>query len=271
MSSLSQNGVSVADVTGATLDTFPLGTFPNHFRWSPDERFVVTDRNWHWSGFDIVDLTDGTWLEPITPVYGQNDSAPAWSPDGNTLVYEHENRGPSPWVREIRALDLTTGTHRTILPGTSLWEFAWQPCTEGLTASCTSPPPPTCWPGGVTVRWPTPAPCSGPTDPISVRQRPAPTAPLFTLSGVPRMDRQGRTLLRARCSYACAVAVRVRTRLTTGRVIRGPLVKRSVPAGGTLNVRLRRGTLPPRRAARSTIVGTVTGNGSTVALNVKVR
>jgi hypothetical protein len=263
------------DFTGATLDTFALGSFPLHFRWSPDERFVVTDRDWNWSGFDIVDLADGTWLEPITPVYGQNDSAPAWSPDGKTLVYQHEKREQNLAVREIRALDLGTGTHRVILPGTSMWEFAWQPCTAGLTASCTSPPPPTCWPDDVKVRWPTPAPCSWRTGPISIPQRPAtpaPTAPLFSLKGVPRMDRQGRTRLRARCNHACSVTVRVHTRLTTGRVIRGPLVKRSSPADATLNVRLTRGKLPlRRRAVRSRIVGTVTGNGSTMALNVKVR
>jgi hypothetical protein len=217
-------------------------------------------------------------LEPITPVYAQNDSAPEWSPDGNTLVYQHEKREQDLSVHEIRVLDLATGIRRTILPGTSMWEFAWQPCTESLTASCTSPLPPTCRPDDVKVRWPTPAPCSWRTVPISIPQRPAtpaPTAtaaPLFSLKGVPRMDRQGRTRLRARCNDACAVAVRVRTRLTTGRVIRGPLTKRSVPAGGTLNVRLARGKLPPRRrVARSTIVGTVTGNGSTMALNVKVR
>ena len=57
---LSQNNVSIADLTGATLDTFPLGSFPLYFRWSPDERFVVTDRDWDWSGFDMVDLSDGT-------------------------------------------------------------------------------------------------------------------------------------------------------------------------------------------------------------------
>jgi hypothetical protein len=86
------------------------------------------------------------------------------------------------------------------------------------------------------------------------------------------MERHGRTRLRGRCNYACTVAIRVRTRLTTGRVIRGPLVKRTAPAGGTLDIRLKRGKLPPRRrAARSAIAGTVKGSGSTISLNVKVR
>jgi WD40 repeat protein len=157
---LSQNGVSVADLTGATLDTYPLGSFPVFFRWSPDERFVVTDRDWNWSGFDIVDLADGTRLRPLAPVYDDDDSAPAFSPDGTTIVYQHDNRDPVKRVVEVRGLDLTTGAQRTIRAATSMAEFAWQPCTDGLTSSCASPPPPTCSTGDAKVRWPTPPPCS---------------------------------------------------------------------------------------------------------------
>jgi dipeptidyl aminopeptidase/acylaminoacyl peptidase len=268
---LSQNGVSVADLTGATLATYPLGIFPSSFRWSPDERFVVTDREWNWSGFDIVDLTDGTRLRPLAPVYDDDDSAPAFSPDGTTIVYQHDNRDPVKRVVEVRGLDLATGAQRTIRAATSMAEFAWQPCTDGLTSSCASPPPPTCSTGDAKVRWPTPPPCSLAPGPVPPKP-PIPAPPLFALRNAPRIDSHGRTRLRAQCTAACSVAVRVHTRLTTGRTIRGRLVRRSLRAGQTLDVRLARGALPPRRrVARTAIVGTVTGNGTTVALNVKVR
>ena len=272
---LSQNGVSVVDLAGVILETYPLGSFPAYFRWSPDGRFVVTDRDWNWSGFDIVDLADGTWLHPIAPVFDDDDSAPAFSPDGTTLVYEHDNRDEDKRVIEVRGLDLTTGAQRTIRSNTSMSEFAWQPCTDGLTSNCASPPPRTCSTADVKVRWPTPPPCSITPGPVTAKRPtpvPAPAPPLFTLRDTPRMDGKGRTRLRASCTSACSVAVRVHTRLTSGRTIRGRLVKRSLRAGETLNVRLTRGTLPPRRrVARTAIVGTVTGNGATVALNVKVR
>jgi WD40 repeat protein len=93
---------------------------------------------------------------------------------------------------------------------------------------------------------------------VTVTVAPKPAAPTLTALKVPRLASSVR--LRATCDRACTVSLRVSVRLNTGRVVKGKLVRRSAPAGGTMTLRLARGKLPPRRrVAKARIVGTVKG------------
>lgn len=86
-------------------------------------------------------------------------------------------------------------------------------------------------------------------------------APKFTVApGRLRLDRHGRVTLRGTCDRECTVKVRVRVKLTSGRVVNGRLVGGHASAGGQVKLVLKRGKLPPRRkVAWARISGTAVG------------
>jgi hypothetical protein len=103
-------------------------------------------------------------LAPLTPitVAGALDTAPDWSPDATQVVYRHMQGTP-----ELRISSASGATTRTVIRGV-LDDPAWQPCTPGKTAGCTSVSPPVCQPpprvttpAGVAVALPPPA-CTDP-------------------------------------------------------------------------------------------------------------
>jgi len=82
-------------------------------------------------------------------------------------------------------------------------------------------------------------------------------APKLNVIGQPRLDRRGRVTLRATCTKACSLALRVIIRLNTKRVLKGRIVRAS---GTTFKLRLQRAKLPRhRRIVAARISGTITG------------
>jgi Big-like domain-containing protein/WD40 repeat protein len=109
----------------------------------------------------IFSLVPGNPLAPLSPA-GGTDTAPAWSPDATQVVYRHAQS-----VSELRITTAAGANTRTVLRG-ALDDPAWQPCTPGRTASCTSVAPPLCLPppsvttvAGVPVALPSPS-CTDP-------------------------------------------------------------------------------------------------------------
>ena len=95
--------------------------------WAPDgERIAFADA----AGLRTVT----TGLVPVSAtVAGPPAGSPRWSPDGRSLLY--------PAAGELRTLALG-GSPRTVL-GRGVTAADWQPCTAGVTTSCTSVSPPT--------------------------------------------------------------------------------------------------------------------------------
>jgi hypothetical protein len=233
-----RDGVLITDLAGTTLDSLPLGRLSD-FAWSPDESWIVRSRGRDPSQLQLVDLYDGSAYDLTSLVPGQGDSTPAWSPDGTTIVYAHSEPAAYGFKRELRALDLESGAQRRIADANGLSGIAWQPCVA-VTASCSSPPPPKCWPDGMKVAWPTPAPCSLPVGPVPnpvgpSAPRPA-SAPSLLVRNTPKLDRRGRALISGRCTRSCKVSLRLSTRLNTGRVLRGAVATASTtkPLGAGL-------------------------------------
>lgn len=75
-----------------------------------------------------------------------------------------------------------------------------------------------------------------------------PGAPKLTLAaGVLKLDKRGRVTVRGTCDRECVVRLRVRVKLTSGRIVNGRLVRARASAGGQVKLVLQRGKLPPRR------------------------
>jgi Bacterial Ig domain/WD40-like Beta Propeller Repeat len=124
--------------------------------WTPDSLRLALS-----AAGRIFSLVLAGPLAALTPA-GGTDTAPAWSPDATQVVYLHA-QGPS----ELRITASTGAGTRTVSRGV-LDDPAWQPCTPGKTASCTSVAPPVCLPppsvttfAGVPVALPAPA-CTDP-------------------------------------------------------------------------------------------------------------
>jgi Tol biopolymer transport system component len=104
-----------------------------------------------------------------------------------------------------------------------------------------------------------------PSNDITVTVNVTPTfaalaAPKLNVLGQPKLDRRGRVVLRAVCTNACDVALRVIVRLNTQRVLKGGVVKASAASGGIVRLRLQRARLPRhRRIVAARIAGTLTG------------
>jgi hypothetical protein len=263
----------------------------------------------------VVDL-DGDAANATTGPPDTWDVAPAWSPDGDQILYRRTNQVPA---EELRIVDLTSGESRSIASSFGSWDGAdWQPCTPGVTSSCVSVTPSHAFacsaaplsvrsglPGSVqfscsngspatyevltppahgatyyngvrNVTYRSAADYTGPdsftvkvadfskSTMVTVNVNVGPTfaalaAPKLTVLGKPRLDRRGRVLLRATCTNACDVALRVIIRLNTQRVLKGRVVKASAPAGGAVRIRLQRAKLPRhRRIVAARIAGTLT-------------
>ncbi|MDA0181450.1 hypothetical protein OJ997_14190 [Solirubrobacter phytolaccae] len=107
-----------------------------------------------------------------------------------------------------------------------------------------------------------------------VAAMPRPAAPKLTLAaGTLKLDRRGRVTVRGTCDRACTVSLRVRVKLGSGRVISGRLVRAQAAAGGAVTLRLKRGTLPPRRTvAWARVSGKAVGaDGRTRGVRIKLR
>jgi hypothetical protein len=103
--------------------------------WAPDgERIAFL----HAAGLRTV--TTGL-VQVTATVAGPPAGSPRWSPDGRSLVY--------PAAGELRTLALG-GAPRTVL-GRGVTAADWQPCTAGVTTSCTSVSPPHCTPSALNV------------------------------------------------------------------------------------------------------------------------
>jgi hypothetical protein len=72
--------------------------------------------------------------EPVAVAPGPAES-PRWAPDGSELAY--------PAAGELRAVTLG-GAPRTVPLSGRVTAVDWQPCVDGVTASCRSLPPPRC-------------------------------------------------------------------------------------------------------------------------------
>ncbi len=96
--------------------------------WAPDgQRIAFVDA----AGLRTVT----TGLVPVSAtVAGPPAGSPRWSPDGRSLLY--------PAAGELRTLALG-GSPRTVL-ARGVTAADWQPCTAGVTTSCTSVSPPHC-------------------------------------------------------------------------------------------------------------------------------
>jgi hypothetical protein len=103
-----------------------------------------------------------------------------------------------------------------------------------------------------------------PSNDITVTVNVGPTlaalaAPRLNVIGRPKLDKHGRVVLRAMCTNACDIALRVIVRLNTQRVLKGRIVRASAAAGGIVRVRLQRAKLPRhRRIVGARISGTLT-------------
>ncbi|RKQ91326.1 WD40 repeat protein [Solirubrobacter pauli] len=107
-----------------------------------------------------------------------------------------------------------------------------------------------------------------------VARAPRPAAPRLTLTGGKlRLDKRGRVTVRGTCDRACIVSLRVRVKLTSGRVISGRRVRAQAAAGGAVKLKLRRGALPPRRkVAWVRVSGKAVGaDGRSRAVLIKLR
>lgn len=99
-------------------------------------------------------------------------------------------------------------------------------------------------------------------------------APRLTLTGRKlKLDKRGRVTVRGTCDRACIVSLRVRVKLTSGRVISGRRVRAQASAGGAVKLKLRRGALPPRRkVAWVRVSGRAVGaDGRSRAVLIKLR
>ncbi len=88
---------------------------------------------------------------------------------------------------------------------------------------------------------------------------PAPAAPRLALTGKPpRLGK--RVVLRGTCDRACSVTLRLRVTLKGGRNLDGRAVKASAPAGGTLQLTLKRAAIPAhKRILRARVIGVLQG------------
>jgi hypothetical protein len=96
--------------------------------WAPDgERIAFADAT------GLRTVTTGAVRVEAT-VTGPPAGSPRWSPDGRSLLY--------PAAGELRIVTLG-GSPRTVL-ARGVTAADWQPCTAGVTTSCTSVSPPQC-------------------------------------------------------------------------------------------------------------------------------
>ena len=102
---------------------------------------------------------------------------------------------------------------------------------------------------------------------------PVAQAPFLTARATPRLDRRRRTLVRLSCDQACSLTVRLQARLRSSkRTLKGPQVRRSLPARAMLAVRLRLPTKPRGTLRTVWITGRVrSAAGDTRAVKLPVR
>jgi Bacterial Ig domain/WD40-like Beta Propeller Repeat len=89
--------------------------------------------------------------------------------------------------------------------------------------------------------------------------QPAPRAPFLNARAVPRLDRRGRTTLRAGCDRDCRVSLHLTAR--AGKTFNSKTLKRSLTAGRVVALKFSLRHRPRRRVRIAWIVGTVSGAG----------
>jgi Bacterial Ig domain/WD40-like Beta Propeller Repeat len=99
--------------------------------------------------------------------------------------------------------------------------------------------------------------------------QPVVRAPFLNARALPRLDRRGRTTLRAGCDRDCRVSLRLTAR--AGRTFTSKTVKRSLTAGRVVTLKFTLRHRPRRRVKIAWIVGTVTGAGHRRTVRLPVR
>ncbi|HWK25466.1 MAG TPA: hypothetical protein VNS09_02830 [Solirubrobacter sp.] len=210
---------------------------------------------------------DGDDFSVTDPPGSDRDSAPAWAPEGNALIFK---RSRATGVREeLRTLDLETGVQRVVRTG-NLFSPAWQPCVAGVTVRCASEPVPCLAPGdtpGLDPQPLCPTRIALPAPPRLVPSAPILPAPHTTAT----LDRHTkRVTVRVTCVARCTLSARLVVRLKGGRVLKGRVVNRTARA---ISVRVKLPAVPrKRRIASIKLVGTLKGNDGVtrpLSLNVK--
>lgn len=195
--------------------------------------------------------------EPLTDEPGAADTDPDISPTGRIIFTRTVGKQTQLGLLDAEGRNLSTF-------GGGQSEPDWQPCVEVLTqAPCRSATPVAGRPG---QECRPASSCPG--------GAPRSAAPRLTLKGGRlKLDKRGRVTVRGTCDRACTVTLRVRVKLTSGRVIVGRAVRAQAAAGGAVKLRLRRGALPPRRkVAWARVSGKVVGaDGRSRAVRIKLR
>jgi hypothetical protein len=94
--------------------------------------------------------------------------------------------------------------------------------------------------------------------PVLVAQ-PAPRAPFLNARAVPRLDRRGRTTLRASCDRDCRLSLHLTAR--AGKTFNSKTLKRTLKAGRVVKLKFKLRHRPRRRVRVAWIAGTVSGAG----------
>ncbi len=155
------NFAHVASLDGAQEEVLAL-PFHHPFAWSPaGDRLAYANRGLH-----ALSL-DGEAVALTSPAGKEYDDHPAWSADGQSLVYVHSSPKDYGIEEEVRVLDLASGAERKVLGG-NYHGLAWQPCLAGVTVSCVSQAP-GCLQAGQAPGWDPRPLCPDPTS--SARRR----------------------------------------------------------------------------------------------------
>jgi Bacterial Ig domain/WD40-like Beta Propeller Repeat len=239
--------------------------------WSPDGHRIVYRRTLLSSG-DQLRVVDDTGADALVPApFTSNWMDPDWQPCVAGVTTSCVSVTPSPmqtFACSAAPLSVRSGQSNVVSircdnGGANAYEVATSPAhgsaqvvgarhvtyraADGYTG-----------PDSFTVR----VSGSGRSATVTVNVTVTPTfaalaAPKLNVVGQPQLDRHGRLTLRATCTRACSVALRVIIRLNTQRVLKGRIVKAT---GTTFKLRLQRAKLPRhRRIVAARIAGTITG------------
>jgi hypothetical protein len=259
------DNLHVTSLDGADDEILPFTGVPLPAAFSPDgEWLLFGDR-----GLGAVSL-DGHEVGFTSPTAPADDTQPAWSPDGRSIVYRHTQLDKGQLSEQLQIHDIAANTDRKVILG-SYGSPTWQPCVAGVTVSCQSPP--------VTCRRPS-DPAGWDPQPLCLPPQPQPqlaprptlqVAPLHVAQVTARLHRRaGYVALRLSCSTRCTVTAHLRVRLHKAkRTLAGREATRS---GRSVTVKLQLPHIPRhRRIASIQALGTATALLQTRRIAAKVR